>query len=48
LRATWSHHDAAQSTCAIARVSNGKVCKVRVSPQRLEKSHHVPQECSLF
>ena len=48
LRATWNHHDAARSTCAIARVSKGEVCKVSVKPQRLERSHHLPQETSLL
>ena len=48
LRATWNHHDAAHSTCAIARVAKGEVCKVRVEPQRLEKTHHLPQETSLL
>ena len=37
-----------KSTCAILRVSRGRVCKVRVVPQRLERTHHAPQEASLF
>mmetsp|Transcript_65383 Transcript_65383/g.108641 ORF Transcript_65383/g.108641 Transcript_65383/m.108641 type:complete len:459 (-) Transcript_65383:77-1453(-) len=43
LRSTWS-----RSTCAILRVSHGQVCKVRMDFQRRERTHHIPQENSLF
>lgn len=48
LRATWSTDDPIKSTCAILRVARGKVCKVRVLPQRLEKMSHRPQELGLL
>ena len=49
LRATYSTEDGVyRTTCAILRVARGKVCKVRVLGQRLEKTSHKPQEAGLL